>query len=230
MGSWAGGGGGRRRSAHFLAEAFSVQVQFLDKVVDVPAVLGVQSIYKVVDVPAAQVSRFSGAGGRDRRLPQLRSLRTRRSPTSRSWTRLLASPSLCSRSPPTGWSISLPCRSCSFQQLPSVEKTVEIPQLQYSEDGRCPCCGRSCVVPWFRLWSIRVSHSCVVENLVEVPEIRAFVETVQKTAEASGLRGLRPRGRRSMCQVRVGRLCQGHVSRSACWLRQGCGVVLIFFG
>ena len=29
----------------------------------------------------------------------------------------------------------------------------------------------------------RVSHSCVVEKLVEIPEIRAVVETVQKTAE-----------------------------------------------
>ena len=59
VGSWAGGGGGRRRSTHFLAEAFSVQVQFLDKVVDVPAMLRVQRVYKVVDVPAAQVSQFS---------------------------------------------------------------------------------------------------------------------------------------------------------------------------
>ena len=31
----------------------------------------------------------------------------------------------------------------------------------------------------------------------------------------SGLRGLRPRGRRSMCQIRVGRQCEGHFSRDA---------------
>ena len=36
----------------------------------------------------------------------------------------------------------------------------------------------------------------------------------------SGLRGLRPRGRRSMCQVRVGRRCEGRFSRGACWWRQ----------
>ena len=38
---------------------------------------------------------------------------------------------------------------------------------------------------------------------------------------SAGLRGLRPRGRRSMCQVRVGQQCEGHFSRGACWLRQG---------
>ena len=37
----------------------------------------------------------------------------------------------------------------------------------------------------------------------------------------SGLRGLRPRGRRSMCQVRMGRRCEGHFSRGACWWWQG---------
>ena len=37
----------------------------------------------------------------------------------------------------------------------------------------------------------------------------------------SGLRGVRPRGRRSMCQVRVGRRCEGHFSRGACWWWQG---------
>ena len=36
--------------------------------------------------------------------------------------------------------------------------------------------------------------------------------------------GLRTRRRRSMCQVRVGRQCEGHFSRGACWLREGWGV------
>ena len=49
------------------------------------------------------------------------------------------------------------------------------------EAGRCPCGGRSCVVPWCRSWSRRVSHSCTVKKLVEIP-VRVCVETVRKTA------------------------------------------------
>ena len=46
----------RRRLAHFLAEA-SVQVQYLDKVVDVPAVSQLQYVGKVVAVPVVLVVR-----------------------------------------------------------------------------------------------------------------------------------------------------------------------------
>ena len=97
----------------------------------------------------------------------MRSLRIRRSPTSSSSTR---------------WSISLFAARAFFkvpvvkrQSFPTVaEKTFEIPQLQYVIYGRCPCCGRSCVVPRCRSWLRRVSHSCVVENLIENPEFRGF--------------------------------------------------------
>ena len=41
--------------AFFPAAAFSVQVQFLDKVVDVPAVQQLQCVDKVVAVPVVQV-------------------------------------------------------------------------------------------------------------------------------------------------------------------------------
>ena len=38
------------------------------------------------------------------------------------------------------------------------------------------------MVPWCRTWLRRVSHSCIVEKLVEIPESKDCVETVQKTA------------------------------------------------
>ena len=65
---------GRRRVresavANFPAEAFSVQLLFLDKVVDVP-VVQLQCVDKVVAVPDGD-HLVHNAGGRDSRLPQL---------------------------------------------------------------------------------------------------------------------------------------------------------------
>ena len=70
--------------------------------------------------------------------------------------------------------LSHSCRTRKMVGVPVAAGRSWFPGAPYSEDGRCPCCGRSFVVPWCRSWLRRVSHSCVVENFVEIPESRAF--------------------------------------------------------
>ena len=92
-------------------------------------------------------------------------------------TRLSTCPCLSGCSTLTRWSISLLAGRAAFK-VPGVRRQTVLshscralrkPSRSHScrsrEDGRCPCCGRSCVVPW---WSRRVSHSCIVEKLVEI--------------------------------------------------------------
>ena len=74
------------------------------------------------------------------------------------------------------------CRSCCFSRCPSredspipqltiVEKTVEIPQLQYSlKMVDVPVLAGRAWFPVQVVWLRRVSHSCIVEKLVEIPE------------------------------------------------------------
>ena len=83
--------------------------------------------------------------------------------------------------------ISLLCRSCVLRgarrgedspipQLAIIEKIVEVPEVQYTYDGRCPCCAGVRVAPVQVVVETAFSHSCFVEKLVENPRERVHLQ------------------------------------------------------
>ena len=79
--------------------------------------------------------------------------------------------------------ISLLCRSCVLRgedspipQLAIIEKIVEVPEVQYTYDGRCPCCAGVRVAPVQVVVETAFSHSCFVEKLVENPRERVQLQ------------------------------------------------------
>ena len=129
-------------------------------VVDVPAIPQLQCVDKVVVVPVVQVVRGL---------------------LFLFFDKVVDMPVIAQLQHVDELVISLLCRSCSFRgarrgedspipQLAIIEKIVEVPEVQYTYDGRCPCCAGVRVAPVQVVAGTAVSHSCVVEKLVEIPE------------------------------------------------------------
>ena len=129
--------------------SFLVQVLFLDKVVDEPVVSHLQCVDKVVAVPVVLVVRSPAPVVETVVSHSCSSLRMRL-PSSQFFDKAVDMPVVAPLQHVDKMAISLLCRSCSFQgarrgedspipPLPNAEKIVEIPEVQYSDDGRCPC-------------------------------------------------------------------------------------------
>ena len=166
MGSSAGGGGG-----------VGGGLPGCSLLVDVPAVPQLQYVDKVVAVPVVQVVRG------------LRFL---------FFDNVVDMPVIAQLQHVDKLVISLLCRSCVLRgarrgedspipHLAIIEKIVEVPEVQYTYDGRCPCCAGVRVAPVQVGVETAFSHSCFVEKLVENPRERVHLQRDHSAAGGGGM-------------------------------------------
>ena len=80
-----------------------------------------------------------------------------------------------------------PAASLSNQPVEPAPKIVEIPEVQYTYDGRCPCCAGVRVAPVQVVVETAFSHSCFVEKLVVNPRERVHLQRDHSAAGGGGL-------------------------------------------